>query len=47
MRKLHNHLFIIRVLIGGLFGYILAWGIGGEKSFPGRERREEDERRKS
>ena len=31
--------FLIRVLIGGLLGYILAWGIGGERMFP--RRREE------
>ena len=41
--------FLITVLIGGLVGYILAWGIGGEK-FPrkreerrGREKKELEE----
>ena len=38
-------IFIIRVLIGGLFGYTVAWGIEGEK-FPRRreERRKREER---
>ena len=48
-KKFQSVVFIIRVLIGGLFGYILAWGIGGEK-FPrkreerrGREKKELEE----
>ena len=44
-REPQRQIFIIRVLIGGLFGYTVAWGIEGEK-FPRRreERRKREER---